>query len=272
MTSAMDAEKAHRPAAGLADRVAIVTGGASGIGRATALLLGEHGADVAIFGRDEEAGRDAVDDLQRIGVKGLFVKVDLAAHTAIAPAVRTVIDTFGAVDILVNNAGVRGINAPIGRSGLFDIDQENWDYVHAVNVRAPFLLIQEVGRHLIERGQGGRIVNVTSSAAFQAGHCSIHYAASKAALTSLTRTAAAALGPYGVTVNAVAPALTRTPYRQRMGDDDFFQRVVTEGPMANLLRSVAEPGDVAAVILFLCLSASRQITAQTIHTSAGLIF
>ncbi len=256
----------------LAGQTAVVTGGASGIGRATAELLARHGAAVAIFGRDEAAGHTAVNELEAGGANALFVSVDLADHTAIAPAVRAVIDAFGAIDILINNAASRGVDSPIGRTDLFGIDQENWDFVHAVNLRAPFLLIQEIGRHLIERGQGGRIVNVTSSAAFQAGGCSPHYASSKAALTSLTRTAAAELGPHGINVNAVAPGLTKTAYRQeRVGSDEAFQRILSEGPMANLLHSVPEPGDVAEAIVFLCLPASRQITAQTIHTSAGFI-
>jgi NAD(P)-dependent dehydrogenase (short-subunit alcohol dehydrogenase family) len=256
----------------LAGQTAIVTGGASGIGRATAARLGRHGAAVAIFGRDDAVGRQAVDELEAKGAKALFVPVDLADHTAIAPAVQAVIDTFGAINILVNNAASRGVGSPTGRTDLFSIDQENWDFVHAVNLRAPFLLIQEVGRHLIERGQGGRIVNVTSSAAFQSGGCSPHYASSKAALTSLTWTAAAELGPHGINVNSVAPGLTKTAYRQeRVGSDEAFQRILSAGPMANLLHSVPEPDDVAEAIVFLCLPASRQITAQTIHTSAGFI-
>lgn len=256
----------------LAGQTAIVTGGASGIGRATAARLGRHGAAVAIFGRDEDAGRRAVDELEADGTSGVFVQVNLADHTAIAPAVLAVIKALGTVDILVNNAASRGVDSPMGRTDLFGIDQDNWDFVHAVNLRAPFLLIQEVGRHLIERGQGGRIVNVTSSAAFQAGGCSPHYASSKAALTSLTRTAAAELGPHGINVNAVAPGLTKTAYRQeRVGSDEAFSRILSEGPMANLLHSVPEPDDVADAIVFLCLPASRQITAQTLHTSAGFI-
>jgi NAD(P)-dependent dehydrogenase (short-subunit alcohol dehydrogenase family) len=256
----------------LAGQVAIVTGGASGIGRATSLLLGRHGATVAIFGRDETAGRETVEELASLGARGRFVRTDLVDVATIAPAVRTVIDELGGVDILVNNAAVRGIDDPAGRTGLFEISVENWDFVHDVNLRAPLVLIQEVGRHLVERGRGGRIVNVTSSAAFQASNCSPHYASSKAALTSLTRTAAAELGVHGITVNAVAPGLTRTPYRQaRLGSDDAFDRVLSQGPMENLLHSVPESEDVAAVILFLCLPASRQVTGQTLHTSAGFI-
>jgi NAD(P)-dependent dehydrogenase (short-subunit alcohol dehydrogenase family) len=256
----------------LADTVAIVTGGASGIGLATSLALARAGAAVAIFGRDERAGAAAVDDLARAGGTATFLRVDLADTASIAPAVERVVDELGAVDILVNNAAVRGRDAPAGRTGLFDVDAEDWDFVHAVNVRAPFLLTQAVGRHMVERGRGGRIVNVTSSAAFQAARCSTHYASSKAALTSLTRTAAADLGLHGINVNAVAPSLTRTAYRaERLSDPGAFEQIVSHGPMANLLHRVTEPEDVADAVVFLCLPESRQITGQTIHTSGGFI-
>ena len=256
----------------LAGKVAIVTGGATGIGLATSLLLARHGASVAVFGRSEANGRAAVAELEGLGAKALFVPVDLFDATAIAPAVQQVVDTFDGVDILVNNAATRGIGEPNGTTPLFDITVDNWDWTFAVNLRAPLLLMQEVGRRLVDQGRGGRIVNVTSAAAFQTSGCSPTYAASKAGLTSLTRTAAAALGTHGITVNAVAPGLTKTQFRlDRASSPDLFERLVSSGPMENLLHTVPEPDDVAEAILFLCLPASRQITAQTIHTSAGYI-
>ena len=196
----------------LAGRTAIVTGGASGIGLAITRRLAEQGASVAVIGRNEVAGAAVIAEIEELGVDGAFFPVDLADTDAIAPAADAVLERFGSIDILVNNAGVRGLDAPLGRSGLFEVDLENWEFVQAVNVRAPFLLTQAVARHMVDRGEGGHIVNITSSAAFMAANCSTHYAASKAALTSLTRTMAADLGPHGINVNAVAPALTRTEY------------------------------------------------------------
>ena len=128
------------------------------------------------------------------------------------------------------------------------------------------LLMQEVARHMIERGEGGRIVNVSSSSAFRA-RSHVAYASSKAAIVQLSRSAAAELAPHGINVNAVAPGLTRTGMT---GDRDIDEDA-RDGHLSNLFGRAAEPPDVAAAIVFLCLPESRQITAQTIHTSAGLV-
>jgi NAD(P)-dependent dehydrogenase (short-subunit alcohol dehydrogenase family) len=114
-------------------------------------------------------------------------------------------------------------------------------------------------------------VNLSSSAAFRGIASPAVYAASKAAICGLTRAAAADLGPYDINVNAVAPGLTKTPMTAGIGDDAAFQAVVSSGPMENLLHRPSEAEDVANVILFLCLPESRQITAQVLHTSAGIV-
>ena len=135
----MTAEPIDRPApvhgdGALAGRTAIVTGGASGIGLAISRMLAAQGASVAILGRDARAGATAVDLVAELGSTGVFVAVDLADTDAIGPAVDSVLERFGAIDILVNNAGVRGLNAPLGRSGLFEIDLENWEFVQALSL------------------------------------------------------------------------------------------------------------------------------------------
>jgi NAD(P)-dependent dehydrogenase (short-subunit alcohol dehydrogenase family) len=124
---------------------------------------------------------------------------------------------------------------------------------------------------MIERGGGGRIINLSSSSAFRARNSPLAYASSKAALVQLTRSAAAELGPHDINVNAVAPGITATPMTQVIGNAEALQRVASSGPLENLFHRVSQPEDVAAVILFLCLPASRQITGQTIHTSAGAV-
>jgi NAD(P)-dependent dehydrogenase (short-subunit alcohol dehydrogenase family) len=172
------------------------------------------------------------------------------------------------VHILINAAGM-----PATQVDFLDLGEDDWERIYNVNLRAPMVLMQAVGRRMVAQGQGGRIVNVTSSAAFRAGTAQAAYATSKAALTQLTRNVAAELGAHGINVNAVAPGVTATPMALGWFKEKsvMAQEARPGGSVANLLQQVAEAEDVAATILFLCLDASRQITAQTIHTSAGTV-
>jgi NAD(P)-dependent dehydrogenase (short-subunit alcohol dehydrogenase family) len=245
---------------------AIVTGGASGIGRATVLALAQAGATVAVLDRDEEGVRATVSLVKQSGANAIAVPMDLAKTTELAPTVARVLDQVGRIDILINNAGVTG-----RFQTLLEMDEQNWDFVLSVNLKAAMLLMKHVARHMIERGGGGRIINLSSSSAFRARNSPLAYASSKAALVQLTRSAAAELGPHDINVNAVAPGITATPMTQVIGNAEALQRVASSGPLENLFHRVSQPEDVAAVILFLCLPASRQITGQTIHTSAGAV-
>ena len=244
-------------------KVAIVTGAASGIGHATAVLLAERGAAVAAVDVNGPGLEPVVAELRNRGVKAEAVIADLADEAATSAVVDTAVTGLGRVDILVNAAGTSS------GASLLDTTVEVWERIHAVNLRAPFLLMQHAGRRMIEQGDGGRIVNVSSGSAFRALPATPAYGSSKAALLSLTRMGAGELGVHGINVNAVAPGITATPMAVRaLGDLDAL---VSAGPMANLLHCVSTPEDVAAVIVFLCLPASRQVTGQTIHTSAGSI-
>jgi len=250
----------------LAGKVAIVTGGASGIGRATvAALLGVR-ASVAVIDRDEAGLNAVVEQARKSGGDALAVRLDLADLKAIPGAVAQVVQQRGRIDILVNAAGVAG-----RFQRLVDIDEENWDLVHTVNLKAPLLLMKYVAKHILERGGGGRIVNISSSSAFRARNSPMAYASSKAALVQLTRCAAAELGSHDINVNAIAPGITATGMTRALGDAEALQRVASAGPLENLFHRVSQPEDVAAAILFLCLPGSRQITGQTIHTSAGAV-
>jgi NAD(P)-dependent dehydrogenase (short-subunit alcohol dehydrogenase family) len=246
-------------------QVAVVTGGASGIGRATVLRLAGAGARVAVVDLAPDGAERTAKEATQLGGDAAPFVVDLADRDAIPPLVLRVLETFGRIDILVNCAGITG--AP---HNALDFTDEKYDAVMAVNLRAPFVLTREVGRHMVERGGGGRIVNISSSAAFRATAAPAIYAATKAGINGLTRASAGDLAPHGVNVNAVAPGVTRTPIVGG-GEDGLLEKMVAAGPLANLTHRVAEPEDVANLVHFLCLPESRQITGQVIHTSAGLI-
>ena len=247
----------------LSGRVALITGGASGIGAATVTALADLGADIAVFDRSLPPSGLPGEPVDRPRITRY--ELDLGQEERIALAVQEVLAAFGRIDILVNCAAINGKPAPT--AGL-ELTAAVWREIFAVNVTAPLLLMQEVARHMIRRGHGGRIVNVTSSSAHRA-ESPPAYASSKAALTQLTRSMAAELAEHDINVNNVAPGATRTPFGGV--DDAILEERVRTGPTANLLRRVSEPRDVAAAIVFLCLPESRQITAQTIHTSGGLV-
>jgi NAD(P)-dependent dehydrogenase (short-subunit alcohol dehydrogenase family) len=247
----------------LEGQVALVTGAAGGIGRAVLTALARKGADVAAVDVDADGVREAASLVEDLGRKGVAIAADIGSVAEIERSVSAALAALGRIDILVNNAGTGT------RERLFDVTEEAWDRVHAVNLRASFFYIQAVGRHMVERGGGGRIISVSSSAGFRAVFTHPVYSSSKAGIDALTRSMASALGEHGINVNAVAPGLTATRMGAGIGDEATQQRAVESGPLANLLQRVSQPEDVAEVIAFLCLPESRQITGQTIHTSAG---
>jgi NAD(P)-dependent dehydrogenase (short-subunit alcohol dehydrogenase family) len=258
-------ERSMAGAPELDKKVAIVTGGARGIGRATAVGLARAGADVAVLDRDAEEAVKVCQEIQAMGRLAHPVNIDLGELEQIAPAVASIVDRLGRVDILVNCAGVEG-----GPGTVLDLPLETWERTHRVDLTAPFLLIQHCARAMIAGGRGGRIVNVTSSSAYRAAMTQVDYASAKAALVGLTRSAAGDLAKHDINVNCVAPGMTVTSMTARVGVDDL-QRMVEQGALENLFHRLSMPEDVAAAIVFLCLPASRQITAQTIHTSAGAV-
>jgi NAD(P)-dependent dehydrogenase (short-subunit alcohol dehydrogenase family) len=249
----------------LTGTVSLVTGAASGIGRATALMLSQEGSAVAAVDRNESGLQAVVTKLGAFGpAKGIVA--DLADAKQARGVVGDAVTSLGRLDHLVNCAGITG------RGGtILEVDEEGWAETFAVNVRAPLLLMQAFARHVVSRGGGGRIVNVTSSSAFRAKLSPIAYGSSKAALGQLTRSVAAELGKHDINVNAVAPGLTRTAMTEESGVEALRALAAGNGPLGNLLRRLSEPEDVAAVICFLCRPESRQVSGQTFHTSAGAV-
>lgn len=250
----------------LAGKVALASGAASGIGRAGARILSEAGATVAALDRDQAGAAATVEQAKSADGTAVAFAVNLADTAQISSTFEKVLQEFGRIDILVNCAGVTG-----RVQTLLEMDDGNWDFVQAVNLKAPMLLMQPIAKHMIARGGGGRIVNISSSSAFRARNSPIAHASSKAALVQLTRSEAAELGPHNINVNAIAPGITATGMTKVLGDAAALEKAASSGPLENLFHRVSQPEDVAAAILFLCQPSSRQVTGQTIHTSAGAV-
>jgi len=242
-------------------QVALVTGAASGIGRATSIGLAQRGVTVAMVDQNGQGLRDTAEKIKAAnGACNDFI-FDLRDWKNIPGLVQDILAAHKKLDILVNCAGI----TDEGKK-LLEVDPATWDEVYTVNLRSPFILMQSLAKHMIERGAGGKIVNISSSSAFRASGAPPTYSSTKAALVQLTRSAAAELAPHSINVNAVAPGLTNTammaPYPRNLSQ---------EGPLANLFQRWSEPEDLANTIMFLCSPQARQITGQVIHVSAGAI-
>ena len=239
------------------ERVAVVTGAASGIGLAAARLLSRCGARLALLDlRPEVAGvaRELEGGLDR----HLACQVDLGAPAAIAEAIRQVHDRFGAIDILVNNAGVALLDK------AENLSEAAWDATMAINLKAPFLLAQAVGRGMRQVGHG-RIVNLASQASVVALDRHAAYCASKAALVGLTQVLALEWAPHGITVNAISPTVVDTELGRTAWVGEAGAAMRARIPVGRFAR----PDEVAGLILFLASDASAMVTGANIMIDGG---
>ena len=241
-------------------KVAIVTGGASGIGRAIATILAENGAAVAICDMLEDVGQETARELEQRGFSARAFPVDVSDAARVEQTVGQVVEHFGAVDILVNNAGI-GQHRPI-----MDMGVEEWERVLSVNLKGPFLFSQAVARGMVTRGQGGRIISIVSTAAENARINAAAYCASKAGLLQFTRVLALELGPHGITANAVGPGMTITGSPLRQPPSEGYQDAfLKEVPLAR----AGSPEDIAQAVAFLASPRAAYITGQVIYADGG---
>jgi len=241
-------------------KVAVVTGGVSGIGRAISLALAREGASVAVnYSRSEADGVATTARLQELGARCLAVRADVSLEPEVVAMRDRILKEFGRVDLLVNNAGTT-IRTP-----LLDTALEDWERVMAVNLRGPFLCIKHFGRIMVEQG-GGTIVNISSRSGLVPEGSSAAYCVSKAGLVMLTKCAASSLAP-SVRVNAVAPGFIETPWYDRFGWDRTQEReaVAARTP----LRRVGTPEEVAEAVLFLASDSAGFMTGQTLVLDGG---
>lgn len=239
-------------------RSAVVTGGSSGIGRATVHALVDEGARVLAVGRNAGRLSDVKESSSSPERVEMFI-ADVSIPSEARGVIRAGIDMLGRVDILVNCAGLAYLES------LFDITEQTWDTTIATNLTGPFWASQEVARHMAEAG-GGVIVNVASTDAIVAESPLAHYNCSKAGLVMLTQSFAHELGHLGIRCNAVAPGLTDTPMLEDDLESEEFRRdYVRRIP----LRRVATPEDQARVILFLASDDAAYVNGETIVVDGG---
>jgi NAD(P)-dependent dehydrogenase (short-subunit alcohol dehydrogenase family) len=250
---------------GLQGKVALVTGASSGLGVEFAQGLAMAGADVAVVARRRERLQDVAKQLERFGVRALAVPADLREEVQIETALHQIQDILGPIDILVNNAGV----APVSRAERHTLDK--WQQALEVNLTAVFLCCQKVGQQMIERGQGGRIINISSvlGEGANAVHKTIGYAATKGAVTNMTRQLAVEWAQYGITVNALAPSWFPTEMitDPRLGrvHDEQRARMELFTPMGRL----GKEGELLGAIIFLASPSASYVTGTVLHVDGG---
>jgi NAD(P)-dependent dehydrogenase (short-subunit alcohol dehydrogenase family) len=243
----------------LSGKVALVTGGASGIGAGIAAVLAGAGATVVIADIDEAGAKAQAATLTAAGHEAGAVRIDLGDEASVVHGCAEVVASLGAPWILVNNAGLQN------RELLLEGTTELWDLTNAVNARGPFLMSREIARAMVAAGQGGRIVHIASAAligGLTVGHAA--YASSKAALLGLARASALELAPHAITVNTVLPGGVVTPGSRAA------QGPAPEGPgRRSPPFGMAEPEDIGAAVLFFASPAGRKLTNQVLAVDGG---
>ena len=245
-----------------ANRVAIVTGASSGIGRATAMALAASGAQIALVGRDARALEEVMAAIAHDGREAIAVVADLVAERAASDIVSATVARFGAVDLVVNAAGAIAMGTTDGTP------DEVWDGLMALNVRAPFRLMRAAFPYLKERK--GAVVNVSSVNGRRVFPNLAAYNTSKAALDQLTRCAAIEWAPDGVRVNAVNPGVTVTNLHRRSGiTEDAYSAFLERAKETHPLGRPGQASEIAALILFLASDQAGWVTGETIAIDGG---
>jgi len=262
----------------LEGRVAIITGGASGIGRATARRFAEEGADVVLADLNPERGADAVREIEAVvNRRAIFVKTDVGHEEDIDALVRRAVDEFGRIDCVLAAAGLSNANYVSGvvrerptdptANHLVNKSVSDWERVLKINLTGVMLTDRAVARHMIDAGIKGSIINIASVAARVPLPGAADYNVSKAGVEMLTKVLAMELIEHGIRVNAIGPGFIETPMTQGMRDDpEALQRVMALTPMGRL----GKPVEIANTALFLASDESSYFTGQTLFPGGGM--
>lgn len=243
----------------LKDKVAIITGGANGIGRAAVEIFASEGAKVVIADFAEEQGRQLESELREKNLDVLFVQLNVTSKESVQSMVETVLSNYGTIDILVNNAGITK------DAMLVKMAEEDFDRVIDVNLKGVFNCTQAVVPHMIEKGYG-KVINTSSVSGVYGNVGQTNYAATKAAVVGMTKTWAKELGRKGINVNAVAPGFTKTSMTEKMPEKvlNYMESIVS-------LQRLGVPKDIANAYLFLASDESSYVNGHVLNVDGGIM-
>lgn len=243
----------------LKGKVAVVTGGNRGIGKAIALKLAQQGTSVAICGTNEGTLKESAAEIEKVGVKAFYMKVDVSKGAEVEAFSKSVLEAFGKVDILVNNAGITKDNL------LLRMNEQEWDDVLSINLKSTFLMTKFFVKSMMKTRQG-RIINITSIIGVRGNAGQANYAASKAGIIGLTKTTAREFASRNITCNAIAPGFIQTDMTNTL-DEKMKAELLKEIPLGFL----GETSDIANVVAFFASEEARYITGQVVCVDGGMV-
>jgi NAD(P)-dependent dehydrogenase (short-subunit alcohol dehydrogenase family) len=247
----------------LQDKVALVTGGTSGIGRETAVLFAKAGAKVAVAGRREAEGQETVELIRAAGGDGLFVKADVSKASEVDALVQKTVERFGRLDIAFNNAGTEGVWVPIARQS-----EEDFDRTIDVNLKGVWLCLKYEIRQMGKQGGGGAIVNMASINGMIGAAGAAAYSASKHAVLGLTKSAALETARLGIRINAVCPAVVETSMGERLfSAPKVHQHVLSCHPIGRFGRAA----EIAEAVVWMCSDRASFMTGQSLILDGGFL-
>ena len=244
-------------------KVALVTGGTSGIGHETSVLFAKRGAKVVVAGRREIEGKATIDLIRSAGAEGLFVKTDVSRASDVESLIEKTVAAFGGLDCAFNNAGIEGNWAPITEQ-----TEEDWDRTVDINLKGTWLCVKFEIRQMLKQGRAGAIVNNSSVAGFIGGRGTTTYSATKHGVIGLTKAAAIEVAGNGIRVNVVCPAVIETPMADRLFGAPEAQKVSLG---LHPIGRFGKPIEVAEAVLWMCSSAAGFMTGQSLVLDGGFL-
>ena len=247
----------------LKGKVALVTGGTSGIGREASVLFAKAGAKVVVAGRRENEGNETIDLIRAAGGDGLFVKADVSRAAEVATLVQKTVEKFGRLDVAFNNAGIEGAWIPI-----VEQSEEDWDRTIDINLKGVWLCLKYEIRQMLKQGGGGAIVNMASVAGWIGSAGAATYCASKHGVMGLTKAAALETARNGIRINVVCPAVIETPMGERLfGTPDMKKYALGLHPIGRF----GTPMEVAEAVLWMCSDRASFMTGQSLVLDGGFL-